>query len=60
MNNDKVKNHINELNNKHHALDMQLHEMIKANHPDDKIAKIKKEKLKIKDEIAALEHTIHE
>lgn len=59
MTTEKIKNHINELHNKHHALDMQLHEMIKANQPDDKIARVKKEKLKIKDEIAALEHTIH-
>lgn len=55
---EKTKNHITELRNRHYALDLQLNEMIHTKQPDDKIAKVKKEKLKIKDEITALETSL--
>lgn len=55
MNKDKLKKHINELRNKHSTLQQEINMLVYTHQPEEKIAALKKEKLRIKDEIATLE-----
>ena len=49
--------HVEQLTQKHAALENTIHEEINRPHPDMlRLAQLKKEKLKIKDEIARLAH----
>lgn len=52
MNNEKIKNHINELRNKHNHLQSEINRAIYTKAPDEEVHALKKEKLRIKDEIA--------
>lgn len=52
-----VESHLTELNRKHEALEQRLEDMMR--HPaagDDEIANLKREKLRLKDAIAQLQH----
>ena len=50
-----LQDRIESLKSKHHALEVAIEEENARPHPDDlEIAKLKKQKLAIKDEIAAL------
>lgn len=49
---EKLKSHINELKNKHSYVQSELNKAIYTKAPDDQINSLKKEKLRIKDEIA--------
>jgi hypothetical protein len=49
--------HIEALKSKHANLDSELEAELQRPHPDDlRIQQLKREKLRIKDEIASLEH----
>jgi hypothetical protein len=49
-----ITTHINTLTQKHHQLDVKLHNAYMHHFPNEEIAKIKKEKLEIKDQITKL------
>ena len=51
MNITKIKNHITELQHKHEHLQHELDEAINSHQSDQKVAELKKEKLRIKDEL---------
>jgi hypothetical protein len=51
--------HVEQLTQKHAALENTIHEEINRPHPDMlRLAQLKKEKLRIKDEIARLAHDL--
>lgn len=55
-----LESHIQELTDKHHKLDEQIHEEQLRPHPDDlMISELKKRKLRLKEEIERLRHDIH-
>ncbi len=55
-----LESHIQELADKHHKLDEQIHEELLRPHPDDiMISELKKKKLRLKEEIERLRHDIH-
>lgn len=58
MKGDKLKLHIVELKHKHHNLELQINEMLYTHGDDLEIQKLKKEKLKLKDEIKRYEHQL--
>lgn len=58
MKGDKLKLHIVELKHKHHNLELQINEMLYTHGDDLEIQKLKKEKLKLKDEIERYEHQL--
>ncbi len=56
MNTEKQEKHLQALKGKHRALDLQLEEEMARPAPDEmKIQEIKKQKLKIKEEIQTIE-----
>ena len=60
MKGDKLKLHIAELKHKHHNMELELHELM-HNHGDDVIIRdLKKQKLKLKEEISIHEHRLTE
>lgn len=58
MNTDKIKQHIIELRNKHTKIQTQINEAIYTNRPDEEVNVLKKEKLRIKDEIRHFERKL--
>jgi hypothetical protein len=55
-----LESHIQELTDKHHKLDEQIHEEQLRPHPDDlMISELKKRKLRLKEEIERLRHDLH-
>lgn len=58
MKGDKLKVHIAELKHKHHNLELEINEMINSHGDELKIQELKKNKLKLKDEIAAYEQQL--
>lgn len=60
MNIVKVKHHIEALQTKHRVLDEQINKMESNGlYEDEELHQLKKRRLALKDEITALEHTIH-
>ena len=55
MNPDKVRHHLNELKNKHQRVQQEINTLVHTRQPDEKVVELKKEKLRLKDEI-----TLHE
>ena len=52
--------HLSQLVDKHHRIDEAIQEEVHRPHPDDLlIADLKKQKLRIKDEIARLKSELH-
>lgn len=52
-----LSSHLEELQKKHHALDLQVEEALRNPGFDDlQITKLKKEKLRLKEEISRLSH----
>jgi hypothetical protein len=51
MKGDKLKLHIAELKHKHHHLELELNQLLYTHGDDLKIQKLKKRKLKLKEEI---------
>lgn len=55
-----LESHIQELADKHHKLDEQIHEELLRPLPDDlTLAELKKRKLRLKEEIERLRHELH-
>lgn len=55
-----LESHIQELSDKHHKLDEQIHEELLRPHPDDlMISELKKRKLRLKEEIERLRSGLH-
>jgi len=56
----RLESHIQELADKHHKLDEQIHEELLRPHPDDiALSELKKRKLRLKEEIERLRTEIH-
>jgi hypothetical protein len=55
-----LESHIQELADKHHKLDEQIHEEQLRPHPDDlALSELKKRKLRLKEEIERLRTELH-
>jgi hypothetical protein len=55
-----LESHIQELADKHHKLDEQIHEEMLRPHPDDlMISELKKRKLRLKEEMERLRAQLH-
>lgn len=55
-----LESHIQELSDKHHKLDEQIHEELLRPAPDDlMISELKKRKLRLKEEIERLKTEVH-
>ena len=55
-----LESHIQELADKHHKLDEQIHDELHRPLPDDlTLAELKKRKLRLKEEIERLRHELH-
>jgi hypothetical protein len=55
-----LESHIQELADKHHKLDEQIHEEMLRPHPDDlMISELKKRKLRLKEEMERLRSQLH-
>lgn len=56
----RLESHIQELSDKHHKLDEQIHEELHRPLPDDLIiSELKKRKLRLKEEIERLRMDVH-
>ena len=55
LNTEKLKQHINELRKKHNKLQQEINRLVYTHQPDEQISDLKKEKLRIKDELTKLE-----
>ena len=55
MSNDGLKLHIATLKHKHHHLELELNQLVYTHGDELKIQEMKKQKLKLKDEITSLE-----
>lgn len=51
MSNEKLKTHMDMLRNKHYRIQQEINQLIHTHGPDDEIHRLKKEKLRIKDEL---------
>jgi hypothetical protein len=58
MSDEKLKNHIEQLKTKHYRIQQEINQLIHTHGPDDKIHRLKKEKLRIKDELENCEHKL--
>jgi hypothetical protein len=58
MSNDGLKLHIVALKHKHHHLELELNDRINHHGDESEIQELKKQKLKLKDEITSLENQI--
>ena len=58
MNDEKLKNHIEQLKRKHYTIQLEINQLIHTRGPDDEIHRLKKEKLRIKDELENCEHKL--
>ena len=60
MNDDKLKLHIIALKHKHHHLDLEINDLIYTHGDEIQIHKLKKRKLKLKEEIEHYEQQLSE
>ena len=58
MSDEKLKNHIEQLKTKHYRIQQEINQLIHTHGPDDEINRLKKEKLRIKDELENYEHRL--
>ena len=58
MNDEKLKNHIEQLKTKHFKIQQEINQLIHTHGPEDEINRLKKEKLRIKDELENCEHKL--
>lgn len=58
MKGDKLKLHIAELKHKHHNLELEINQLVYTHGDDLKIQELKKQKLKLKEEITRNEKLI--
>ena len=58
MNDEKLKNHIEQLKTKHFKIQQEINQLIHTHGPEDEINRLKKEKLRIKDELENCERKL--
>ena len=58
MSNEKLKMHMDTLRNKHYRIQQEINQLIHTHGPDDEIHRLKKEKLRIKDELENCERKL--
>ncbi len=58
MNDEKLKNHIEQLKRKHYNIQLEINQLIHTHGPEDEINRLKKEKLRIKDELRNCEYKL--
>jgi hypothetical protein len=58
MNDEKLKNHIEQLKRKHYNTQLEINQLIHTHGPEDEINRLKKEKLRIKDELRNCEYKL--
>ena len=58
MSDEKLKNHIEQLKSKHYNIQLEINQLIHTHGPEDEINRLKKEKLRIKDELRNSEHKL--
>lgn len=58
MSDEKLKNHIEQLKNKHYRIQQEINQLVHTHGPEDEINRLKKEKLRIKDELETCEHKL--
>ena len=58
MSDEKLKNHIDQLKKKHSAIQIEIDQLIHSHGSDDEIHRLKKEKLRIKDELEKCERKL--
>ena len=58
MDKTKIRQHINQLRNKHSHLQQEINMLVYTHQAEEKISELKKEKLRIKDEITEFERKL--
>lgn len=58
MSDEKLKSHIETLKNKHYNIQQEINRLTHTHGPDDEIHRLKKEKLRIKDELKNCERKL--
>jgi hypothetical protein len=58
MNDEKLKSHMQQLKHKHVDLQEKINKLIHLRGPEDELVRLKKEKLKIKDELENFERKL--
>jgi hypothetical protein len=58
MSDEKLKNHIEQLKRKHYNIQLEINQLIHTHGPEDEINRLKKEKLRIKDELENYERKL--
>ncbi len=58
MSDEKLKNHMEQLKTKHFRIQQEINQLIHTHGPEDEINRLKKEKLRIKDELENCEHKL--
>jgi hypothetical protein len=58
MSNEKLNNHVDVLKKKHYNIQLEINRLIHIHGPEDEINRLKKEKLRIKDELENCERKL--
>lgn len=58
MSDSKLKAHMEQLKNKHSHIQQEINQFIYTHGPEDEINRLKKEKLRIKDELENCKHKL--
>lgn len=58
MNDEKLKKHMDQLKSKHTKIQHDIDQLVHSHGPDDEIHRLKKEKLRIKDELEDCERKL--
>lgn len=58
MSDEKLKNHIDQLKRKHYTIQLEINQLIHTHGPEDEINRLKKQKLRIKDELENCERKL--
>ncbi len=58
MSDEKLKKHMDVLKNRHYNIQLEINQLIHTHGPEDEINRLKKEKLRIKDELENCERKL--
>lgn len=58
MSDEKLKTHMDQLKSKHYRIQLKINQLIHTHGPEDEINRLKKEKLRIKDELENCERKL--
>jgi uncharacterized protein YdcH (DUF465 family) len=58
MSKEKLKNHVQQLKSKHTTLQNQIDRLVQTHGPEHELVQLKKEKLRIKDELEEFERKL--